>query len=171
MRIVPELAFLNQPVNDLDIVAMHNCRELEISFNPDDQENLLQLAGLPSCRGKNHALEAACVEILHGVNARKHSESKIIAKAERFGSVTIAYQYGRRVDIKLGGELPEEIHSVINRILERSGFEQAFSMTMEEKRKQSRPGQRSFRHLRRAGGVFLVTCTRWSRSKPWEACT
>jgi hypothetical protein len=47
MRIVPELAFLNQPVNDLDIVAMRKlARELEISFNPDDRENLLQLAGL-----------------------------------------------------------------------------------------------------------------------------
>jgi preprotein translocase subunit SecA len=57
------------------------------------------------------------VKVLQGgvphqvLNARKHDEeSKIIAKAGAFGAVTIATNMaGRGVDIKLGGDLDEEI--------------------------------------------------------------
>ena len=44
------------------------------------------------------------------LNARKHDEeSKIIAQAGAFGAVTIATNMaGRGVDIKLGGELPDD---------------------------------------------------------------
>ena len=46
------------------------------------------------------------------LNARKHTEeSQIIAGAGAFGAVTIATNMaGRGVDIKLGGELAEEVH-------------------------------------------------------------
>ena len=53
------------------------------------------------------------------LNARKHTEeSQIIAQAGAFGSVTIATNMaGRGVDIKLGGELPEEIIGSVSRVL------------------------------------------------------
>ena len=53
--------------------------------------------------------------VSHNVlNARKHTEeSQIIAQAGAFGSVTIATNMaGRGVDIKLGGEIAEEILTV-----------------------------------------------------------
>ncbi len=40
---------------------------------------------------------------------------------------------GRGVDIKLGGEIAEEILSVINRVLRRNGVEDPFGMSMEER--------------------------------------
>ncbi len=54
------------------------------------------------------------------LNARKHDEeSQIIASAGAFGAVTIATNMaGRGVDIKLGGELHEEIVSAdVTRVL------------------------------------------------------
>ena len=68
------------------------------------------------------------------LNARKHDEeSKIIAKAGAFGAVTIATNMaGRGVDIKLGGDLDEEILGDVNRVLERAGND-AYNMTHEER--------------------------------------
>jgi preprotein translocase subunit SecA len=53
------------------------------------------------------------------LNARKHDEeSMIIARAGSFGAVTIATNMaGRGVDIKLGGEMPEELLRDVNRVL------------------------------------------------------
>ncbi len=53
------------------------------------------------------------------LNARKHTEeSQIIAGAGAFGAVTIATNMaGRGVDIKLGGELAEEVISAVSRVL------------------------------------------------------
>ena len=67
------------------------------------------------------------------LNARKHDEeSQIIARAGAFGAVTIATNMaGRGVDIKLGGELAEEILAGVNRVLARAGHEDAYNMTME----------------------------------------
>ena len=58
------------------------------------------------------------------LNARKHTEeSQIIASAGAFGAVTIATNMaGRGVDIKLGGELAEEILAAVNRVLSRAGY-------------------------------------------------
>ena len=69
------------------------------------------------------------------LNARKHTEeSKIIADAGAFGAVTIATNMaGRGVDIKLGGEIPEERLSEINRLLAKSGIEDPYNMPMEER--------------------------------------
>ena len=69
------------------------------------------------------------------LNARKHTEeSKIIADAGAFGAVTIATNMaGRGVDIKLGGELPEEKLSNINRLLAGSGLEDPYNMQMGER--------------------------------------
>jgi preprotein translocase subunit SecA len=49
--------------------------------------------------------------------------------------VTIATNMaGRGVDIKLGGDLAEEIVSAVNRVLRKSGAEDPYDMTMEERR-------------------------------------
>jgi preprotein translocase subunit SecA len=114
-------------------------RELEISFNPEDPANtsrLLELLDLEESDAPrlNAALQGG---ISHQVlNARKHTEeSQIIAGAGAFGAVTIATNMaGRGVDIKLGGELPEQVISVINRILRRSGYSDPYEMSMQERR-------------------------------------
>src|SRR5574341_2503661 len=70
------------------------------------------------------------------LNARKHTEeSQIIAGAGAFGAVTIATNMaGRGVDIKLGGELAEEVIAEVNRVLRKAGYEDPFDMTLEERR-------------------------------------
>jgi len=70
------------------------------------------------------------------LNARKHTEeSQIIAGAGSFGAVTIATNMaGRGVDIKLGGELAEEVIAAVNRVLRKSGYADPFDMTLEERR-------------------------------------
>jgi preprotein translocase subunit SecA len=70
------------------------------------------------------------------LNARKHTEeSQIIAGAGSFGAVTIATNMaGRGVDIKLGGELAEEVISAVHRVLRRAGVENPYDMTLEERR-------------------------------------
>ena len=45
------------------------------------------------------------------------------------------YEHGRRgVDIKLGGDLAEEIISAVNRVLRRAGYKDPFDMPLEERR-------------------------------------
>jgi preprotein translocase subunit SecA len=79
------------------------------------------------------------------LNARKHTEeSQIIAGAGAFGAVTIATNMaGRGVDIKLGGEIAEEVISAVNRVLGKAGYKDPFDMTLQERRealqKQTRP--------------------------------
>ena len=70
------------------------------------------------------------------LNARKHTEeSQIIAGAGAFGAVTIATNMaGRGVDIKLGGELAEEVITSVNRVLGKAGYPDPFDMTMQERR-------------------------------------
>ncbi len=139
-RLVEELQFMNAPLDSLDISAMRKLsRDLNISFNPEDQDNitsLLRVFGLDGS-GEERLVSVLKAGIPHQVlNARKHTEeSQIIAGAGAFGAVTIATNMaGRGVDIKLGGELAEEVISVVNRVLRRSGIEEAYDMTMEERR-------------------------------------
>ncbi|WP_345325002.1 hypothetical protein [Candidatus Villigracilis proximus] len=70
------------------------------------------------------------------LNARKHTgESQIIAGAGAFGAVTIATNMaGRGVDIKLGGEVAEEVIAAANRVLRKVGHADPFDMTLEERR-------------------------------------
>lgn len=69
------------------------------------------------------------------LNARKHTEeSKIIADAGAFGAVTIATNMaGRGVDIKLGGELPEENLTNLNRLLAEVGQDDPYNLNMQER--------------------------------------
>jgi len=59
------------------------------------------------------------------LNARKHDEeAQIIARAGAFAAVTIATNMaGRGVDIKLGGQLPDEVNADVIHVLSRAGFD------------------------------------------------
>jgi preprotein translocase subunit SecA len=140
-RAIPELEYLNQPIDKLPIAQMRKmAKELGISFNPEASENLgrlLSILGLTASAGlRLGAILQAGVP--HQVlNARKHTEeSQIIAGAGSFGGVMIATNMaGRGVDIKLGGDLAEEINAAINRILRRNGIDDPYDMTLEDKHK------------------------------------
>jgi preprotein translocase subunit SecA len=138
-RSVPELEYLNEPLDKLPTSQMRKmARDLEISFNPQASENLgrlLSILGLTASDGirLGEILDAG---ISHQVlNARKHTEeSQIIAGAGSFGAVTIATNMaGRGVDIKLGGEVAEEITGSISRILKRNNYDDPYDLSLEEK--------------------------------------
>ena len=137
-RQITELLHLNQPLEKLDLTDLRKLsRDLNVSFNPEDPANLERLMSLLSLHTENRDRLIADLQggIPHQVlNARKHTEeSQIIAGAGAFGAVTIATNMaGRGVDIKLGGDLAEEILSSVHRVLHRAGYINVYDMTMEE---------------------------------------
>jgi preprotein translocase subunit SecA len=140
-RQIPELQYLNEPLEKLDISEMRKMtRELGISFNPEEAANVDRLVSILNIPPQNRprlvtALQAG---ISHQVlNARKHTEeSQIIAGAGAYGAVTIATNMaGRGVDIKLGGDLAEEILTAVNRVLRRTFGDRVYAMSMEERRR------------------------------------
>jgi preprotein translocase subunit SecA len=140
-RGIPELLPLNTPIDKLDTGVMRQlARSLGIamSMNPEDPSNIDRLLRILNLQPEH--TERLAKVILAGIphqvlNARKHDEeSKIIAKAGAFGAVTIATNMaGRGVDIKLGGDMDEEILGDVNRILDRAGFD-AYNMTHDMRR-------------------------------------
>ena len=140
-RLIPELAQFNVP---LENISPDTLRKFIQPFGVTTV-SLEDPSNLPIVLDIMH-LEERDVErlkkvlqggVLHQVlNARKHTEeSQIIADAGSFGSVTIATNMaGRGVDIKLGGELAEEIITAVNRVLGKTGHENPFDMTHEERR-------------------------------------
>jgi preprotein translocase subunit SecA len=138
-RAVPELEFLNQPLDNLPISQMRKmARDLDLSFNPQAPDNLgrlISVLGLAVSDGirLGSVLQAGIPQQV--LNARKHTEeSQIIAGAGAFGAVTIATNMaGRGVDIKLGGEVAEEITGAISRILRRNNYDDPYDMSLEEK--------------------------------------
>jgi preprotein translocase subunit SecA len=139
-RQISELQFLNEPLDKLEIPELRKMsRDLGISFNPEDGSNLERLLTLLEFSVSDSARLVADLQagISHQVlNARKHTEeSQIIANAGAFGAVTIATNMaGRGVDIKLGGDLAEEIISAVNRVLSRAKYADPYEMTLEERR-------------------------------------
>ncbi|HEY5982306.1 MAG TPA: hypothetical protein VIU38_02445 [Anaerolineales bacterium] len=140
-RLIPELQPFNVP---LESITPDSLRRLAATFglssiSLDDQANqalVLEFLRLPedsSARLKTVIQAGVPHQVL---NARKHTEeSQIIAGAGAFGAVTIATNMaGRGVDIKLGGELAEEIITAVNRVLRRAGHTDPFDMLMEERR-------------------------------------
>jgi preprotein translocase subunit SecA len=113
-------------------------KQLEIALNPARPENLERLARALEL-GPEHQDRLAKVlqsGIPHEVlNAKEHDrESLIIARAGASGSVTIATNMaGRGVDIKLGGEIPEEVLALVNRVLRRAGVADPYNMTVTER--------------------------------------
>ena len=136
---IPELVLLNKQVEDLDTGKMRQlARDMGISFNPEDPENLDKLISILELRpqDKDRLQTVLQAGVPHQVlNAKKHDEeSKIIAQAGAFGAVTIATNMaGRGVDIKLGGDLNEGLLNDVNRVLKRAGYADPYDMTLEER--------------------------------------
>ena len=138
-RQISELQFMYTPLDKLDLSEMRRlARELEISFNPEEPDNLVVLEQILNLNNhdRTRLIEDLQGGIRHQVlNARKHSEeSQIIADAGAFGAVTIATNMaGRGVDIKLGGELAEEVLASVNRVLKKAGNTNPFDLTMKDR--------------------------------------
>jgi preprotein translocase subunit SecA len=139
-RLIEELQPFNAPLDQLQVPEMRKmARELEISFNPEDPENLPRLLEVLDLSAEDAERLKADLQsgIAHQVlNARKHTEeSQIIAGAGAFGAVTIATNMaGRGVDIKLGGDLPESVVDSVNRVLHRAGIDDPYDLRHEERR-------------------------------------
>ncbi len=140
-RLIEEFVPFNVPLEKIDVGQLRKfAQPLGVpSLNPDDASNLpilLEILNLPD----EYADRLKAVlqgGVPHQVlNARKHTEeSQIIAGAGAFGAVTIATNMaGRGVDIKLGGELAEEVIAVVNRVLRRLGIPDPYDLPLEEKR-------------------------------------
>ncbi|MCH7610602.1 MAG: hypothetical protein J4N82_01845 [Chloroflexi bacterium] len=135
---VEELQQLYGPLNELSNALMKPFgRDLEITMNPSKDENLQRLARILSLDQEHQERLAETLSggIRHNVlNAKKHTEeSQIIASAGAFGAVTIATNMaGRGVDIKLGGEIAEEVLASVNRVLRRTGVSDPASLSLRE---------------------------------------
>ena len=140
-RLVAELQQFNEPLEKITPDALRKfIQPFGITtINPEDPSNLpivLEILRLED-RDVDRLKKVLQGGVPHQVlNARKHTEeSQIIASAGAFGAVTIATNMaGRGVDIKLGGEIAEEVISAVNRVLRKSGHENPFDMTLEERR-------------------------------------
>ncbi len=139
-RRIPELSPLIAPLDQLKMGTLRNLvKELDLDLtlnvnDPQNQQLMLDVLQLDSTH-QERLLEVVKRGVEHNVlNARKHTEeSQIIAGAGAFGAVTIATSMaGRGVDIKLGGELAEEITSDVVRVLSRSGIEDPYDLPMTE---------------------------------------
>lgn len=141
---ISELVFLNKPIEELDTGKMRQlARELGISFNMEDVENLDRLATILELQEQNKDRLVSVIQagVPHQVlNAKKHDEeSRIIAQAGAYGAVTIATNMaGRGVDIKLGGDLNEAILNDVNRVLKRAGYADPFDMPLEDRQQALR---------------------------------
>ena len=140
-RLVAELVQFNEPLEKIQTDALRKFSQPLgfTSLNPDDPANLSEVLSLLRLEDDSTDRLKAVIQggVAHQVlNARKHTEeSQIIAGAGAFGAVTIATNMaGRGVDIKLGGELAEEVVAAVHRVLRRAGYEDPYDMTLEERR-------------------------------------
>ncbi len=141
-RGIAELQPLNTPIPNLEVSLLRNLArtlELNVSMNPEDPENLKRLLAILELGDEDipRLVKALQGGIQHQVlNARKHDEeSMIIARAGAFGAVTIATNMaGRGVDIKLGGELPEDVVADVVRVLSAAGIPDPYEMNNEQRR-------------------------------------
>ena len=134
-----ELKPLDEPLDRLNRQELaKQMKELDLSSNPYGEENVARLArilGLPEAARLN-LVKALPAGIKHNVlNAKKHDEeSQIIAGAGALGAVTIATNMaGRGVDIKLGGEMAEEVLTGVNRVLRKAGHADPYDFTHEQR--------------------------------------
>lgn len=139
---IKELVSLNKPIGDINTNELRQFARQAglVSINAEDPENVSRVLKLLDLDTSHLPRLSAVLQggIPHQVlNARKHDEeSQIIARAGAFGAVTIATNMaGRGVDIKLGGELNEEVIADVIRVLESAGTSEPFEMTNEERRK------------------------------------
>jgi len=140
-RLIPELQPFNEPIETItpDALRKFGTTFGMTSISLDDPSNLsaiLEILNLPESalpRLKSIFQGGVPHQVL---NARKHTEeSQIIAGAGAFGAVTIATNMaGRGVDIKLGGEIAEEVLSAVHRVLRRAGHVEPSELSLEERR-------------------------------------
>jgi len=137
---IKELQFLNKPLNELNVAEMRPiARQAGLSsINPEDPdlfERFLKLLDV-SPENSSRVISALQGGLPHQVlNARKHDEESQIMPAGAFGSVTIATNMaGRGVDIKLGGDLNEEILADVIRVLERAGVDDPYDLSNDARR-------------------------------------
>jgi preprotein translocase subunit SecA len=139
-RVIPELQFMNKPLDELNTGELRQVART-LGFNnltPDDPDNLKRLMEVLNLEAE---YSERLVKILQGgvphqvLNARKHDEEAlIIARAGAFGAVTIATNMaGRGVDIRLGGDLSDEILQDLMRVLRKAGYEDPYNMNNEER--------------------------------------
>jgi preprotein translocase subunit SecA len=136
----PELDQLYAPLDQLRSPELRRLgREYGLnSLSPLDEDNQARLLEVFNLSPEDWPRLDAVIKggVQHQVlNARKHTEeSKIIADAGAFGAVTIATNMaGRGVDIKLGGELPEECLTNVNRLLSEIGQADPYNMRMQDR--------------------------------------
>lgn len=133
------LSSLDQPLERARLAIIRkSASDLRMPVEPDHPENLARLFEWLDLHGseKDRLANALQNGVPHHVlNARHHTEeSQIIAAAGGFGSVTIATNMaGRGVDIKLGGELAEEVLVRIGQVLQNAGYDPSYKMTGEER--------------------------------------
>ena len=139
-RRIPDLQPLNLPFKELKLGELRKLLkelDLDLELNLNEPENLRMLLEILELEDEHAERMSQVLKrgVEHNVlNARKHTEeSQIIAGAGAFGAVMIATSMaGRGVDIKLGGELAEEIISDVVRVLNRAGHEDPYALTLEE---------------------------------------
>ncbi len=136
---IEELEPLTVPLESLNTATLRKfARELDLTLNPSRPENIARLLGILNLEDEYAEKLSGVLQsgISHNVlNAKKHDEeSAIIAWAGSLGAVTIATNMaGRGVDIKLGGEIAEEIIAAVNRVLRRTGITDPENISMEER--------------------------------------
>ena len=135
---IKEFIPFNKPIQELTAGELRPIAKLlELSLNLDDVDNrelLAQEFNLPDDQIDRFIQITESGITPQVLNARKHDEEgMIIARAGAFGAVTIATNMaGRGVDIKLGGELNEELIRDTNRVLSRMNID-PYNMTLEER--------------------------------------
>jgi len=136
---IEELLPLHKPLPELNTSDLRPlARDLNLALNPTRPEHLERLSRLLGLEPEHQTRlqETLSSGIRHSVlNAKRHAEeSAIIAGAGALGAVTIATNMaGRGVDIKLGGEIAEEVLGAIHRILRRAGVPDPEMLTIAER--------------------------------------
>ncbi|MBK9781253.1 MAG: hypothetical protein IPP55_14560 [Anaerolineales bacterium] len=170
-RLFADLVPFNEPIDKITPDALrafikpHGLNNISL----DDDANLntlLEILRLPE-NTKERLKKIFQGGVVHQVlNARRHTEeSQIIAGAGAFGAVTIATNMaGRGVDIKLGGELAEEVITAVNRVLGKAGCKDPFDMTHEERREAlKRPTPRTSVYTKPRSRTSLAISTTWKK--------
>ncbi len=130
---------LYQPLDQLtNAVLRPFSRDLAVPLNPSRPDNTARLAKVLDLDQEHVERLGEVLEtgIKNNVlNAKKHDEeSRIIADAGALGAVTIATNMaGRGVDIKLGGEIAEEVLASVNRVLRRLDLHDPENLNLEER--------------------------------------
>ena len=140
-RLIAELVPFNEPIDKITpdalrkFIAPYGMTNISLD-DANNLKTLLELLRLPDHVGDRLKVIFQGGVPHHVLNARRHTEeSQVIAGAGAFGAVTIATNMaGRGVDIKLGGEVAEEVISAVNRVLVKAGYKDPFDMILQERR-------------------------------------